>query len=311
MSDFLTFATLYQDCCRLIGDLNKTRVNEVKSVINSVYLDEMLNVDELRPLFWLRRFSDSILMKLSDTAVSISNANPAVMVTTGDIYATNDIVTLYNMQVMPQLSNRTFLLTRTAASTYTLADINGFPIDTTSIGNLSTSSYQQVGPANAVQHRGILSPWPIRQIIQMNLIGFINQLTAISEHDLEQSITWWGNSKTRPLHYHHIKAFTNAGVETNVILWFNCNDQTYGVRLWYEARPTLLVNDSDVPLLPPQFHAAIEAGVVTRLGENKVQVEAGVVWPQLYKAQCDALRSYNRKLWYEYEKNQRGEMYML
>ena len=145
----------------------------------------------------------------------------------------------------------------------------------------------------------------------MNLIGFINQLTAISEHDLEQSITWWGNSKTRPLHYHHIKAFTNAGAETNVILWFNCNDQAYGVRLWYEARPTLLVNDSDVPLLPPQFHHAIEAGVVTRLGENKVQVEAGVVWPQLYKAQCDALRSYNRKLWYEYEKNQRGEMYML
>jgi len=81
MSDFLTFAVLYQDCCRLIGDLNKSRVNEVKSVINSVYLDEMLNVDELRPMFWLRQFDDSILMKLSDTAVSISNANPAVMVT--------------------------------------------------------------------------------------------------------------------------------------------------------------------------------------------------------------------------------------
>jgi hypothetical protein len=270
----------------------------------------MLNVDELRPMFWLRQFDDSILMKLSDTVVSISNANPAVMVTTADIYATNDIVTLYNVGLMPQLSNRTFLLTRTAASTYTLADIYGNNINTVGISG-STSSYQNVGPVNGVQHRGISSAKPIRQIIQMNLIGFINQLTAISEHDLEQSITWWGNSKTRPLHYHLIKAFTNAGVETNVILWFNCNDQAYGVRLWYEARPTLLVNDADVPLLPPQFHAAIETGVVTRLGENKVQVEAGVVWPQLYKAQCDALRSYNRKLWADYEKNQRGEIYML
>src|SRR5208283_95453 len=180
MSDFLTFATLYQDCCRLIGDLNKSRVNEVKSVINSVYLDEMLNVDELRPMFWLRQFDDSILMKLSDTAVSISNANPAVMVTAADIYATNDIVTLYNVQVMPQLSNRTFLLTRTAASTYTLADIYGNPVNTLNISGLSTSSYQNVGPVNGVQHRGISTAFPIRQIIQMNLIGFINQLTAIS-----------------------------------------------------------------------------------------------------------------------------------
>lgn len=309
MSDFLTFKMLYTDCCRLIADLQLTRVNEVKSVINAVYLDELLNVDELRPMFWLKWFDDSILMKLSDTAVSISNANPAVMVTSQDIYATNDIVTLYNVQVMPQLSNRTFLLTRTAASTYTLSDIYSNPINTVGISG-AVSGYQQIGPVNGVQHRGILTAAPIRQILQMNLVGFINQLEPISERDLERSITWWSNSKTRPLHYHHIKAFTNAGIETNVILWFNCNDQAYGVRMWYETRPTLLVNDTDVPLLPPQFHAAIEAGVVTRLGENKAQVEAGVVWPQLYKAQCDALRSYNRKLWADYEKR-RGEIYML
>ena len=309
MSDFLTFATLYQDCCRLIGDISQKRVNEIKSVINAVYLDELLNVDELRPMFWLKRFDDSILMKLSDTAVSISNANPAVMVTAQDIYATNDIVTLYNMALIPQLSNRTFLLTRTAASTYTLSDIYSNPINTVGISG-AVSGYQQIGQVNAVQHRGILTAAPIRQILQMNLVGFINQLEPISEHDLERSITWWSNSKTRPLHYNHIKAFTNAGIETNVLLWFNCNDQAYGVRMWYETRPTLLVNDSDVPLLPPQFHAAIEAGVVTRLGENKAQVEAGVVWPQLYKAQCDALRSYNRKLWADYEKR-RGEVYML
>jgi hypothetical protein len=231
------------------------------------------------------------------------------MVTSQDIYATNDIVTLYNVQVMPQLSNRTFLLTRTAASTYTLSDIYSNPVNTVGISG-SVSGYQQIGPVNGVQHRGVLTSAPIRQILQMNLVGFINQLEPISERDLERSITWWSNSKTRPLHYNHIKAFTNAGVETNVILWFNCNDQAYGVRMWYETRPTLLVNDSDVPLLPPQFHAAIEAGCVARLGENKAQVEAGVVWPQLYKAQCDALRSYNRKLWADYEKR-RGEVYML
>ncbi|MGP8154363.1 MAG: hypothetical protein ACLQBQ_09540 [Smithella sp.] len=309
MPDFLTLAALQADCCRLIADVRQSRLLEVTSVINAVYLDELLNVDELRPLFWLRQFDDSILMKLPDTIVSISNAKPAVMVTAGNAFATNDIVSLFNVTLMPQLSNRNFLLTQTSASTYTLSDLYGNPLNTTNLQS-ATNPYEQVGPANAVQHRGVLSPLSIRQIIQMNLIGFINQLNPISEHALELSITWWSYSKTRPLHFHHLKYFNNAGGETNIILWFNCNDLAYQVRLWYEARPTLLVNPTDVPLLPPQFHHAIEAGVVTRLGENKAQVESGVVWPQLYKAQCDALRAYNRKLWFDYEKR-RGELYML
>jgi hypothetical protein len=82
------------------------------------------------------------------------------------------------------------------------------------------------------------------------------------------------------------------------------------MRLWYEFSPGAMSNDTDYPILPPQFHPAIEAGAITRLGENKVQVEAGVVWPQIYKMHLAALVDYNRQLWKEYE-TKRSAPYLL
>jgi hypothetical protein len=34
-----------------------------------------------------------------------------------------------------------------------------------------------------------------------------------------------------------------------------------------------------------------------RLGVNAVQVEAGVIWPSIYKMNIDAIRSANRQWW--------------
>lgn len=302
MADYLTFAALYADCCRLIGDLKQSRLNEVKAVINSVYLDELLNADEMRPLYWLMTMDDSIVMKLSDTVVSISKASPSVMVTAADVYATDDIVSLYEISGMTELDNRTVRLTRTAASTYTLADMYGSAVNSTNYGS--------AGTGGKIQHRGVAATLAIRQIIGAGLAGYNNQLIPVSGNELEFSTAWWGSNKSRPLRYQFVKAFTNAGGQTNIILWFSCNDAAYRMRLWYEAAPSMLVNDSDVPLLPPQFHAAIESGVVARLGENKAQVEAGVIWPQLYKMQCDALKAYNRRLWKNYEDKQ-SELYLI
>ena len=60
-------------------------------------------------------------------------------------------------------------------------------------------------------------------------------------------------------------------------------------------RPPKLVETTDVPLLPPQFHYAIVAGVLTRLKESGIKVENPSVWPSVYTAQLEQLKQFNRK----------------
>lgn len=302
MADYLTFAALYADCCRLIGDLKQSRLNEVKAAINAVYLTELLNVDESRPLYWLVNMDDSVAVKIPGTIVSISKANPPVLTTSADTYATGDIVSLYNVTGMTELEGRTLSLNRTGASTYTLADIYGGAVNSTNFGEAATGG--------AIHHRGTAISANIRQVLQAGIAGCGQWLEPISERELEQSASWWGADRSRPSRYRFVKAFSSAGAESGIILWFNCSDGAYRMRVWYEAAPPVLASDSDVPMLPPQFHAAIVSGVVTRLGENKAQVESGVIWPQLYKMQCDGLKAYNRRLWKNYE-DKRSDLYLL
>jgi hypothetical protein len=73
----MQFSTINSDVCKAIGDLSSARLDEVKAVVNMVYLDELLNADHDRPMYFLRRFDDSIKTKNSDAIVSITKASPA------------------------------------------------------------------------------------------------------------------------------------------------------------------------------------------------------------------------------------------
>jgi hypothetical protein len=66
-----------------------------------------------------------------------------------------------------------------------------------------------------------------------------------------------------------------------------------------------------VPLLPPIFHDTIISGAIVRLAENNVQVENAVIWPGIYKAQLDALKTFNRKYYKEHDKVDRMTPYLL
>jgi hypothetical protein len=298
----MNFETLYNDCCRSIGDLTKVRLNEVKAAINMVYLDEMLGADPLRPWFWLRYLDDSIKSKIAGTIVSISKASTAVMVTSADTYATGDIVSLYDVVGMTEMSNRAVRLTRNSSANYNLADLKGTAID--------SSAFVAAGTGGTVTHRGKVLSNKVKSIISVNWQGYSGRLNAIPEKDLEEDTVFWSSEKSRPLNYQHMKYCSAAGVESDILLWFYASDAEYSMRLWQELSPEPLSATTDVPLIPAQFHPAIEAGVITRLGENKTQVEAGVVWPQLYKVQLQALVDYNRALWKDYE-NKRSDIYLL
>jgi hypothetical protein len=298
----MNFETLYNDCCRSIGDLTKTRLNEVKAAINMVYLDEMLGADPMRPWFWLRYLDDSMKSKIAGTIVSISKASTAVMVTSADTYATGDIVSLYDVTGMTEMSDRTVRLTRTTTSTYTLADLKGTAID--------SSAFVAAGTGGTVTHRGKVLTNKAKSIISVNWQGYDGCLNPISERQLEDSTAWWGSTTSRPTEYQHMKYCSAAGVESDLLLWFYGADAAYSMRLWQELSPEPLSATTDVPLIPAQFHPAIEAGVITRLGENKTQIEAGVVWPQLYARMIQSMVDYNRTLWAQYEQ-QRSGLYLL
>jgi hypothetical protein len=298
----MNFETLYNDCCRAIGDLNKGRLNEVKAAINMVYLDEMLGADPMRPWFWLRYLDDSIKSKIAGTVVSISKAAQAVMVTSADTYATGDIVSLYSVTGMSEMNYRTVRLTRNSSANYNLADLKGTAVD--------SSAFVSAATGGTVTHRGKVLSNKVRSIISVNWQGYNNCLEAISEKELEGLTSYWDINTSLPTRYQHLKYCSAAGVESDLLLWFYGADAAYNMRLWQELSPEPLSATTDVPLMPAQFHPAIEAGVITRLGENKTQVEAGVIWPQLYQKQIQAMVDYNRMLWKQYEEK-RGDLYLL
>jgi len=108
----------------------------------------------------------------------------------------------------------------------------------------------------------------------------------------------------------HRREYTAAGAQYDYLLWFQAADAAYNLRLWYEKQCARLSATTDVPVLPYQFHDAIIAGAITRLGENKVQVEAGVVWPAIYKAHIDAIKAFNRKWWADHKPYERSGLFL-
>jgi len=298
----MQFSTIYGDVCTAIGDPQQVRLAEVKAVINTVYLSELLNADINRPMYWLRYLDDSIKTKTADTITAISKANPCVVTTNADTFVTGDIVSIYAIVGMTELNNRVFKLTRTGAKTYSLATLDGTAINSTNFASWSS--------AGTVNHRGVTLSNAVRSILSVNWQGYANPLIPITAKELENTTTWWGSeTATPPTRYQHVKTLSAAGVEADMLLWFLLPATTLQLRVWYEYSPGELSGTTDYPILPSQFHSAIVSGSLARLGENKTQLEAGPIWPQVYKMQIEALISYNRKLWKEYDP-QRSKPYL-
>ena len=108
----------------------------------------------------------------------------------------------------------------------------------------------------------------------------------------------------------HRQVYTAAGAQIDYLLWYQAADAAYNLRVWYVKQAARLSATTDVPLLPYQFHDAIVAGAITRLGENKVQVEAGVVWPAIYNAELESIKTYNRKWWDDHKPYERSGLFL-
>ena len=305
MADYLTFETLYTRGCEMIGDLQKSRIDEVKAVINMVYF-EMLTCDDLFPLFWLLDFDDSLKSVAPGTITGITAANPPVVTSAAHGLASGDLISIYDVVGMTEVNNRVFVVLKVDANSYHLHDLDGADID--------GSAFTAYTSGGTVLHRGkslATTGKPVQRILSASWHGYTPPMEAITYQELEASTQWFDSSPARPTKYHHAKRFTSAGVETNFLYWFNGADAVYQLRYWFIKRCSPLVNTTDVPEMPPWFHEGILAGLVERLGENKVQVEAGVIWPNKYAGYIDSMKKFNRKWWQENRPDPRSKPYMM
>ncbi len=286
---------------KAIGDAQYARSDEVKAICNQVYLNEILQCDELYPLFWLLECDDTKKSKARATITGATAANPVVISATAHGFVDGDLVTIYGVAGMTELNYRTFVVDYDSANAFHLHDFSA-----TDINGAAYTAWTSGGYAH---HRG-MKLTSCNRVIRANWHGYNKGLEFISQAQLEDQSSWWDASISRPLKMMHRRVYTAAGAQADYLYWFQASDAAYNLRLWYEKQCARLSETTDVPLLPYQFHDAIIAGAITRLGENKVQVEAGVVWPILYKAHIEAIKAFNRKYWQEQKSYERQGLFL-
>ncbi len=288
MSDYITFKDIYQTVMKAIADTQYARIDEVKAVVNQIYLGELIPCDELYPLYWLLDCEDSKNSKAPATITGITAANPPVVTAAAHGFATGDLVSLYGIVGMTELNNRIFHATKVTANTFSLQDL--------SKASIQASGYTAYSSGGKANHRG-LTITNCRKLLNAGWHGYSGSLGFVGPEQIDIETGWMDSSTSRPLKIMHRQVYPGSGSQYDYLLWFQGSDAAYDLRYWYEKQVPRLVNDTDVPYLPAQFHDAIIAGSVMRLGENKTQVEAGVVWPGIYQKHIEAIKAMNRDWW--------------
>lgn len=292
MANYLTFAEIIAEVERAVKQYQSSMQSLVKSVINQVYLTEILHADNLYPLHWLLALDDTRRSVASCTITGITKANPGV-VSAVHSFVEGDVITLYDPGGMTELNYRTVKAgTVVAGVSFELTDLDGSNIDTT--------SYTAYTSGGSAVHRGITLSTQVEMILKDSVKWHDeDMMKEIGPAELEKSEDkdWWTDSTARPERYLHKKSFSSAGAETDLLMWFPGAQAAYYLRYWYQKRAARLSATTDIPQLPWKFHDMIIAGAITRLAENNVQVENAVIWPQIYVRQIEAMKTYNRKWW--------------
>ena len=303
MANYLTLADLREAIYKAISDNKGTKETLVDYMINMVYLNEIMTVDTMYPLFWMVDPVDTLACCASASITGVSKADPCV-VTVANTYSEGDLVSIYNITGMTELNNRTFRVGSAAQGLLTTAipllDLDGTAID--------SSSFTAWSSGGTVHHRGLTLSQSVQSIVSAKWHDSI-KMSPLSIKETEDS-EYWGDGTATPSRYYHRKAYTAAGVETDQLIWFYGASAAEDLRLWYERRPSRLTSVGNVPELPYEFHHAIIAGVATRLAENNVQVENAVIWPKVYAGQLDAITKHNRQWWARQEENLNSRAFM-
>lgn len=309
MADYLTYANIYDAVCNAIGDVgtsgSQSRINEVKAFINMVYINEVCCCDELYPLFWLMDSIDDVKCKSSKAMTGSMRGNPGVITSAAHGFVSGDIVQLDDIVGMTELNNRTFVVVYISTDTFSLTDLEGTAINTT--------SYTAYSSGGNIYHRGSTLSKSLEIIETFWWHGYKGELTPIGPKGLAEDATLTDpDTDGLPSKFLHKQAISAAGAKSDRLLWYPLPDDNYEARIWGRLIPSVLTNSTDIPKLPLQFHHAIVTGAIARMVKyGEVQIENAVVWPGLYKMHLDAIKAYNRAWWEKHGQNNRSGLYLL
>lgn len=306
MADYLSFADIYGTVKRMVTDFKDgNRDTELKALINMVYLDEVMVCDDLYPMSWLMDEIDNVKTKSSSTITGISKANPGV-VTTAHTFVAGDIVQIDDVVGMTEVNHRTFVVgTVVAGTSFQLLDLAGT--------NVNTTSYTAWSSGGTVYHRGITLSKAFSRVEAFNWHGYNKELDPISIKEMSGFAGWTDpTNSSKPTRFLHKPYYSTSGTKTDRLMWYPLPDSTtYEARIWGELDVSPMSDDAHVPQLPFRFHNAIISGTIARLLEyGEVQIENAVIWPGLYKLQLEAMKSYNRKWWQSFKKDQRSGLFL-
>jgi hypothetical protein len=308
MADYLSFKNIYETIEKMVTNFqNMSRRDELKALINMVYLDEVMVCDDLYPPSWLMDLIDNVKTKDSATITGISKADPGV-VSAVHTFVAGDIVQIDGVVGMTEVNHRTFVVgTVVAGTSFQLLDLAGT--------NVNTSSYTAWSSGGTVYHRGTTLSKAFTRVHSFTWHSYNGQVEPISINKMSESANWTDpGNHSRPLKHLHKPYFSTAGVKTDRLMWYPLpnDDESYEARIWGELDVSPMSDDAHVPQLPFRFHNAIISGTIARLLEyGQVQIENAVIWPGLYKMQIEAIKSYNRKWWKQFEKDERSGLYLL
>lgn len=302
MADYLAFSEIYGAVERAVKQYQSSMQAMVKEMVNMAYF-EIMGIDELWPLYWMVDLDDTLASVAPATITGISKAASGVITTdAAHGLAVSDLVTMHDIAGMTEMNDRIF-------------QVATVPTTTTFTVGVNTAGYTTWSSGGVVNHRGLTLATSGKNVQRLLWVSWQNEdvMTPITPQEIEDNPSryHWVNVTQRPERYYHGKGFDGTGTENNQIIWHPGADAAYQLRYWLEKRAAKLVNDTDVPLLPPQFHYGVVAATVARLAEYNVQVENAVIWPKIYEETIQSLKAFNRRYWEQQENWQAEKPYLL
>src|SRR6516162_10117545 len=120
---------------------------------------------------YIRFFNNGAPVLESGTAISgITNANPGVITDTGHGYSNGDWIYLSGIGGTTQLNGNYYIVAGVTTNTYTLTDLSGNPIDTTSFGVYTS------GGTDQRIHTLLTSPYSASDLAQIKYTQNVNIL---------------------------------------------------------------------------------------------------------------------------------------
>ena len=318
MADFLTFEDIYTRVANLIGDDDQSKIEQIKAVINQVYLNEVLQADELYAPHWLVKLGvKHLIAPATITAITVANP-PVITCDAAHGLVDGDLVTIWGVVGMTEVNsfgddNPGFdhqVYRVGTVGTTTVANDN-FTLQSVDDADIDGSGFTAWTSGGTVLHQGWAFGTTIDKVLNVGIYNGLPLTQSSPRRILDDTLQFYSSSQSTPAEYYIRKHFTAAGAEFNDFEFGPGASQADQLMIYYQEKASRLTAKGNVPLLPSELHYALIAGAVTRLAENNVQVENAVIWPGIYSAELTAIVTANRRWWKQAEKDNPGMPYGL